>query len=91
MTFEVQDYRNLIELLYKHPEWRAELRQLVLTEELLELPQLVRELIEAHKRGEERLTRLEQSVAELVETQKRHEGRLAGVEERLTRLEQSVA
>lgn len=54
MAFDVQEYRAFIELLYKHPEWWAELRHLVLTEELLTLPQLVHELIEAHKRGEER-------------------------------------
>lgn len=91
MPFDVQEYRAFIELLYKHPEWQAELRQLVLNEELLSLPQLVHELIEAHKRGEERLTRIEESLAELAEAQKRHEERLAGVEERLTRLENIVA
>ena len=105
MTFDVQEYRAFLELLYKHPEWREELRQLVLTEELLKLPELVHELTEAHKRSEarltgveERLTRIEQSIAELVAITKQHEERLAkvearleGVEERLTRLEESVA
>lgn len=105
MTFDVQEYRAFLELLHKHPEWREELRQLVLTEEVLKLPELVHELTEAHKRSEarlagveERLTRIEQSIAELVEVQKQHEARLAkvearleGVEERLTRLEETVA
>jgi DNA repair ATPase RecN len=98
MTFDVQEYRAFLELLYKHPEWREELRQLVLTEELLKLPELVHELTEAHKRSEarltgveERLTRIEQSIAELVEITKQHEERLTGVEERLTRIEQSIA
>jgi myosin heavy subunit len=94
MTFDVQEYRAFLELLYKHPEWREELRQLVLTEELLKLPELVHELTEAHKRSEarlagveERLTRIEQSIAELVEITKQHEERLAGVEERLAKVE----
>ena len=105
MTFDVQEYRAFLELLYKHPEWREELRQLVLTEELLKLPELVHELTEAHKRSEarlagveERLTRIEQSIAELVEITKQHEARLTrvetrldDVEERLTRIEQSIA
>lgn len=77
MAFDVQEYRAFVELLYKHPEWRAELRQLLLTEEILTLPQFVRELAEIQRRHEERLTRVEE--------------RLAGVEERLTRLETVVA
>ena len=91
MAFDVQEYRAFIELLYKHPEWRAELRQLVLTEELLTLPQLVQELVEAHKRGEERMTRIEQSLVELVEAQKRNEQSIAELVEAQKRNEQSIA
>jgi len=40
------------------PEWREELRCLLLTDELLRLPELVRELIEAQRRTEERLEAL---------------------------------
>ena len=39
MAFTVQDFHDLIALVTQHPEWRAELRRLVLTEELLALPQ----------------------------------------------------
>ena len=46
MAFTVRDFRDLIQLLEQHPEWRADLRRLVLTEELLELPAIVRELAE---------------------------------------------
>jgi len=91
MTFDVQEYRAFIELLYKHPEWRAELRQLVLTEELLALPQLVQELIEAHKRGEERMTRIEQSLAELIEAQKRNEQSIAELVEAQKRNDERFA
>jgi len=91
MAFDVQEYRAFIELLYKHPEWRAELRQLVLTEELLALPQLVQDLVEAHKRGEERMTRIEQSLAELIEAQKRNDERFAELIEAQKRNEQSIA
>jgi hypothetical protein len=38
MAFTVQDFHDLITLVVQHPEWRAELRRLVLTEELLALP-----------------------------------------------------
>ncbi|MFN3741666.1 MAG: hypothetical protein ACK4VW_03210 [Anaerolineales bacterium] len=91
MAFQVSDYRDLIVLLHQHPEWRDELRYLLLTREILELPKSVAELVEAQKRSEERLTRLEQAVAELVEAQKRNEERLAGVEERLARAEERLA
>ncbi|MCS7220135.1 MAG: hypothetical protein RML36_03475 [Anaerolineae bacterium] len=84
MAFEVQDFHDLVKLLTTHPEWRTELRTLLLSEELLTLPQLVRGLIEAQRRAEERLTRLEETVAALAEAQRR-------AEERLTRLEETVA
>jgi hypothetical protein len=32
----LQDFHDLVGILEQHPEWRAELRRLVLTEELLE-------------------------------------------------------
>ncbi len=91
MPFEIQDFHDLVRLLEAHPEWRAELRRLVLSEELLRLPELVQQLIEAHRRAEERLDRLEATVAQLVEAQHKAEERLQHVEERLDRLEATVA
>jgi vacuolar-type H+-ATPase subunit I/STV1 len=71
---------------------------LELRKELEILTKAVRELAEAQKKTEERLTRLEQVVAELAEAQKRTEQRVEELaeaqkktEERLTRLEQVVA
>ena len=48
-----------------HNVRRAELRRLVLTEELLTLPQIVRELVEAQHRTEERVNQLTQQVEQL--------------------------
>ena len=39
MAFTVEDYRDLIQLLSEHPEWRSDLRQLLLSDELLTLPE----------------------------------------------------
>jgi hypothetical protein len=39
MTFAVDDYRALVQLLLDHPEWRAELRPLILGEEMAALPE----------------------------------------------------
>ncbi|MCS6908597.1 MAG: hypothetical protein RML93_12055 [Anaerolineales bacterium] len=86
MTFDMQEYHQFVELLYKHPEWRAQLRQLVLTEELLGLPEIVRRLAEAYERAEERLARLETIVAELAEAQKRNEAQLEILTQRVNEL-----
>jgi hypothetical protein len=38
VAFSVQDFHDFVRLLEERPEWRVELRRLVLTEELLGLP-----------------------------------------------------
>ncbi|MBI2764720.1 MAG: hypothetical protein HYX53_02280 [Chloroflexi bacterium] len=43
MAFTVGDVQDLLRLLREHPEWRAEVRREVLGEELLSLPDLVRQ------------------------------------------------
>ena len=67
MAFTVQEFRDLVQILEQHPEWRAELRRLVLTEELLTLPQIVRELVEAQHRTEERVNQLTHQVEQLTQ------------------------
>ncbi|HEY7490054.1 MAG TPA: hypothetical protein VIH59_02945 [Candidatus Tectomicrobia bacterium] len=74
MAFTVRDFHDLVELLEQHPEWRAELRRLVLTEELLALPQVVHELAEAQRRTE-------QQIAELVAAQRRTEQRIGRLQD----------
>ncbi|MCS6806960.1 MAG: hypothetical protein NZ823_17685 [Blastocatellia bacterium] len=86
MAFEVQDYKDLVRLIEEHPEWRAELRRLVLTDELLELPVIVRELAEAQRHAEERLSRVEEQIALLTQAQRHAEERLSRVEEQIALL-----
>lgn len=76
-------WEDLLRVLEERPDWRARLRQMVLTPELLSLPEAIRELRDAQYQ-----TTLQ--IQELVEVQRRHEERLAGVEERLDRLEATV-
>ncbi len=97
-------WEELLQLLVERPDWLERVRQVVLTRELLSLPEIVRELAEAQRRSEERLASLEASVRELVEVQRQHEERLARLEatvqelvevqrqheERLARLEATV-
>jgi len=87
MAFTVNDYHDLVRLLSEHPEWQAELRRLLLADDFLELPRIVRELAEAQRRTEAR-------VEELAEAQKRTEARLEelaesqkSANERMERLE----
>jgi hypothetical protein len=65
MPFTVQDYTDLARLLVEHPEWRLELRRLLLSDDLLSLPEVVRILAEAQQRTGERLGRLESIVEAL--------------------------
>ena len=46
MPFTADEFHDLIRLVESHPEWRAELRRLVLTDELLALPEQVGVLTE---------------------------------------------
>jgi hypothetical protein len=74
MAFTVQDFHDLIGILEQHPEWRTEIRRLVLTEELLSLPQIVHDLAEAQQRTEQR-------VGELAEAQRRTEQRIGRLQD----------
>jgi len=44
MAFTVEDLNDLLELLRQHPEWRDAVRREVLSQELLELPEIVQRL-----------------------------------------------
>ena len=83
MAFTVQDFQDLIRLLAEHPEWRAELRRHVLSDELLELPALVRQLAE-------QLAALGGRVDQLAEAQAQTVQRLERLEAGLVRLEAAI-
>jgi hypothetical protein len=90
MAFAVDDFHSLVRLLEEHPEWRADLRRLVLTDELLSLPEIVRELAEAQRRTEERLDALTETVAQLAEAQRRTEATLAALITRVDRMDNQL-
>lgn len=80
MPFTPSDFRDLVRLLEEKPEWRSELRRLLLTEELLSLPLLVQQIA-----GQ--LQALTAGVETLAEAQARTEARLDRVETRLDQVE----
>ena len=104
MTFTVHDFHDLVVLLEQHPEWQAELRRLILTKDILELPEIVQkisitiqELAEAQKRTEEslnkltaRVDKLSERVDELAEAQKRTEESLNKLTARVDKLSERV-
>ena len=90
MAFTVQDFHDLVALLTQHPEWGAELRRLVLTEELLALPPIVRDLAEAQQRTEQQIAQLVQQVTQLTEAQQRTEQQIAQLVEAQQRTERQI-
>ncbi|MCS7173561.1 MAG: glycosyltransferase family 20 protein, partial [Armatimonadetes bacterium] len=87
MPFTVKDFQDLLRLLQQHPEWRDQLRQVLLIDGLpgaiQELAQEVRRLAEIQARTErrvgrleERADRLEQALARLAEAQAQTEQEL---------------
>ena len=54
----MREFHDFVRILERRPDWREELRRLILTDELLKLPQVVRELVEAQRRTEEELKTL---------------------------------
>ena len=55
MSFTVAEFHDLVRLVTERPEWRAELRRLVLTEELLALPDQVARLRRDTEQGVNKL------------------------------------
>jgi hypothetical protein len=84
MPFTVEEFHDLVRLLEEQPAWRGEVRRLVLTDEVLALPEVVHTLGEVQRRTEEQLGVLVGRVEALVgrvealaEAQRRTEERLA--------------
>ncbi|GBD32932.1 hypothetical protein HRbin33_01908 [bacterium HR33] len=93
MAFSVREFRELIRLLGKEPERRAELLGVLLGEDMLALPQALRELAQAQTRTEQRLEALTARVdalaarvGELAQAQTRTEQRLEALTARVDAL-----
>jgi outer membrane murein-binding lipoprotein Lpp len=104
VAFTVEDVQDLIRLLAERPEWRAQLRPLILGDEFDRLPRIVEELAEAQRRTEQRLEELAEAqrrteqrleelgrrVDELAEAQRRTEQRVEELAEAQRRTEQRL-
>lgn len=65
MTFQVSDFNDLIALLQAHPEWQSQLRNLLLSDDFLALPNIVRQLGERMDQLTERVDRLGERIDQL--------------------------
>jgi hypothetical protein len=83
MSFTVAEFHDLVRLMEERPEWRAELRRLVLTDQLLALPEQVARLRHDTEEGFQRLAqaqaRTEQQLTALSQAQARTEEELRGL------------
>lgn len=79
MAFTVDDFQDLVSLLEQRPEWRAQLRRLVLTEELLALPATTAGLAEG-------LRQLQAEVRALAEAQRQTQAELRELAAEVRRL-----
>lgn len=97
MAFTVNDFADLRRLLRERPEWRAELRELILTDELVALPRVFAETRIAYEARFERIEHaleeltqrvdaLTQRVDELAQAQARTESSLQKLIERVDKL-----
>ncbi len=102
MTFTVENLHDLLELLEREPTWLAEVRRVVLTKELLTLPeQLARiehdttlkfqQLMAAQDRTDEQLRLLTIQVAELTVAQRRTDEQLAALTQAQNRTDEQLA
>ncbi len=91
MPFELRDFHDLVRLLRDYPEWREELRALLLTQELLTLPTTVTQLIVRLDQLTETVARLVEGQGQLTEGQQRLTDTVAHLTVRLDQLTDTVA
>jgi hypothetical protein len=87
MSFTVADFHDLVRLVEERPEWRAELRRLVLTEELLALPDQVARLRSDTEHGFQQLTA---QMAGLTAAQARTEEQMKALSQAQSRTEEEL-
>ena len=91
MAITVNDLHDLIKLLEEQPEWRAELRRVLLTSELLQLPELVREIADLQRQHGGEIANIRSNIAQIVEIQRRHSEILQENSRHIERVVQQIA
>ena len=98
MAFTVADVRDLVRLLDEQPEWRAEVRRQLLTDEFLALPEQIAEQRRDIQRIEEQIAeqrretdrRFQQIEEQMVEQRRETDRRFQQVEDQIAALTRTV-
>lgn len=76
MAFTVQDFHDLVRLLEHEPGWRAEMRRLILSDEMIDMPRT--------------LASLADKIEQLVDAQQRTDGRVEALVEAQQRTDEQI-
>jgi hypothetical protein len=94
MSFTVDDFHDLVRIMEQQPEWREEMRRLLLTRDLLELPEVVRRIAAAQEQTAAQLAELvaaqQRATEELAELRATTERRFEAVEGQIGTLADEV-
>jgi len=95
MAFQVSDFNDLIALLQAHPEWQSQLRNILLSDDFLALPNIVRQLGERMNQLAERVDslgeRIDQLTARMDERFAEMNRRFAEIDRRFELIDQRFA
>jgi DNA repair exonuclease SbcCD ATPase subunit len=95
MAFQVSDFNDLIALLQAHPEWQSQLRNILLSDDFLALPNIVRQLGERMNQLAERVDslgeRIDQLTARMDERFAEMDRRFAEIDRRFELIDQRFA
>ena len=100
----INDIADVVRIVEDNPEWRSELRRVLLTQELLEVPERIDNidariaaLLESHEAANKRMESIDEQIAELVknsvEANKRMDAmstRMDGMDSKLNRIDGNV-
>jgi hypothetical protein len=94
MAFTVADVRDLVRLLDEQPDWRAEVRRQLLTDELLAMPEQIAQQRRDIQRIEEQIARQRRDIhrieGQLVEQRRATDRRFQQVEDQIAALTRTV-
>jgi chromosome segregation ATPase len=89
--YEIHTFEDLLNVLKAEPMWLEELRKLILTSDLLKLPERFEEFVQKDfKELNDRVDRMEQEMIGLKDEVKELKERVEKIDERLTKVESDV-
>ena len=91
MPFTVEDFHDLVQLLEDRPEWRAEMRRLVMSDEYLAVPEQIAELQRQTAEQQSQTAELQRQVAELQRQVAELQRQVAELQRQVAELQRQVA